>query len=90
MKKLKIGLIAIALLIGGVQAYGGLRFTTYYCVPGVTPGTNYYTVAATSPAFSCTGGTLFAYVCTFSTSGSYPPGAQISGTNCVVQSTYDD
>ncbi|WP_341837933.1 hypothetical protein WJU16_08710 [Chitinophaga pollutisoli] len=90
MKKLKIGLIAIALIVGGVQAYGGLRFTTYYCEPGIIISDPWYIVAANSPAFSCSGGTLFNNICTFSTSGSYGVGQIVSSTNCTVQSSYED
>ena len=90
MKKLKISLIAIALIIGGVQAYGGMRFTTYYCAPGTVINDTYYYVSATSPGFSCGAGSLFTYVCTFSTNGSYGPGQPVSGTACTVLSTYED
>lgn len=90
MKKLKISLIAIALIIGGIQAYGGLKFTTYYCVAGTVISDPWYIVSANSPAFSCSGGTLFTYICTFHTSGSYSPGQQVSSTNGTVLSTYED
>ena len=90
MKKLKISLIAIALIIGGVQAYGGLRFTTYYCEPLTDPTDPWYVIAGSSPALGCLGGTAFTYVCTFSISGSDLIGQQVSSTNCTVLSTYED
>lgn len=90
MKKLKISLIAIALIIGGVQAYGGLRFSTYYCQPGTQIGANFYVVAGSSPALGCLGGISFTNICTFSTAGTYSVGMPIASSACSVLSTYED
>ncbi|WP_157962637.1 hypothetical protein [Chitinophaga deserti] len=90
MKKLKISLIAIALIIGGVQAYGGMRFTTYYCAPLTPTTSNYFTVASSSPGFACGGGTLLPYVCTFSTNGSFTPGQVVASSVCTTLTSYED
>lgn len=90
MKKLKISLIAIALIIGGVQAYGGMRFTTYYCEPLTEITDNFFKVASSSPGLLCGGGTAFTYVCTFSTPGSYSNGQVVASSVCTILSSYDD
>ncbi|WP_298715068.1 hypothetical protein [uncultured Chitinophaga sp.] len=88
MKKLKISLIAIALIIGGVQAYGGRLSQTYYCAPGISQDDTWYYVAASSPAMFCTGGQDFTYVCTFSSFSGFTNGAQVAPNAAFILSTY--
>lgn len=90
MKKLKISLIAIALIIGGVQAYGGMKAYTYYCVAGTLYNDSYYTVALSSPALMCAGGTTYNYVCTFSAPGLYNQGQQIASGACTILTSYEN
>lgn len=88
MKKLKISLIAIALIIGGVQAYGGMRFQTYYCVPDTEKTDPYYEVASGSPSMTCNGVPDYQYVCTFSTHLTLIVGQQVASGAATVLSTY--
>ncbi|WP_126245192.1 hypothetical protein [Chitinophaga rhizosphaerae] len=88
MKKLKIGLIAIALLIGGVQAYGGRYSQTYYCAPNTSQSASFYYTASSSPAMFCTGGQDYDYVCTFSTENGLPVGHPVAPSQAFILSTY--
>ncbi len=90
MKKLKISLIAIALIIGGVQAYGGMKANTYYCAPLTESVDNFYQVASSSPAFFCGPGQALTYVCTFSTTGAYTNGQVVASSLCTILTTYED
>ncbi|MGE7774140.1 hypothetical protein ACQKLP_05415 [Chitinophaga sp. NPDC101104] len=90
MKKLKIGLIAIALLIGGVQAYGGRYSQTYYCLAGTGLDASSFQVAATSPAFSCFGGQVAPYVCTFSAANGLPNGYNVIAAQANILTTYSN
>lgn len=88
MKKLKISLIAIALIIGGVQAYGGAKFQTYYCVENTEKTDVYYEVASSSPSLTCIGVQDYQYVCTFSSHLSLIVGQQVPSGAAYVLSTY--
>jgi hypothetical protein len=91
MAKIKLAVLAIALLIGFVGAYGASKRTTnvYWIAPGTPLNSLTALISAGSPTLSCSGGTAYPFLCRISTGETYFPGDEVWITEVTVISTYN-
>ena len=92
MAKIKLAVLAIALLIGFVGAYGASKRTTnvYWVEPGTPLNSLTAYVSATPPSPQCLGGTSFPYLCRISSGETFFPGEEVWVTEVTVISTYNN
>lgn len=92
MAKIKLAVLAIALLIGFVGAYGASKRTTnvYWVKPGSPASGLTAIVSSTPPALNCFGGNDFPLLCRFSTGETYFENDEVWITEVTIISTYNN
>lgn len=90
MKKIKLALLALALVCGSIGAYGKykLRTTQYYIVPGTSYSSFQFQIAANSPSINCAVGSI-GYVCTVLSYDGLPVGYSIPTADAAIVTVYN-
>lgn len=91
MKKIKLAALALALVCGGIGAYGKAKSkmsTFYYIVAGTSYSAPNFMIASSSPALNCYSGQL-GYVCTVLAEDNLMVGYPIPSQDAIIVYIYE-
>lgn len=90
MKKIKLAILALALVCGSVGAYGKFqkRLQLYYVVSGISSASTEFPISPSSPSINCFAGDI-GYVCTVQAEDALPNGYPIPSQDATIVTVYD-
>ncbi|AWO00697.1 hypothetical protein DLD77_02795 [Chitinophaga alhagiae] len=89
MKKIKLAVLALALVCGAVGAYGKYKkmLQIYYIAPTTSVSADYFIISPNSPAPDCIAGE-FGWVCTVLAEENLPPTYAIPSQDATILTVY--
>ncbi|WP_343701387.1 hypothetical protein [Chitinophaga sp.] len=90
MKKIKLAVLALALLCGGIGAYGKYKkmMDVYYIAPTTSVAADYFIVSPNPPSPDCIAGES-GWVCTVLAEENLPPTYAIPSQDAMILTVYE-
>lgn len=89
MKKIKLAVLALALVCGGIGAYGKYKkmLHVYYIAPTTSVAADYFIISPNPPSTQCDAGE-FGWVCTVLAEENLPPTYAIPSQDATILTVY--
>lgn len=89
MKKIKLAVLALALVCGGIGAYGKYKkmLEVYYIAPGTNDAASHFIISTIPPSTQCDAGES-GWVCTVMAEENLPPTYAIPSQDAIILTVY--